>query len=86
MPNQPKTANRVIRIPDVVWSAIQHRADMENVTASDVVRKALYRDGFGPRPVWRCIGAGCPNRNSAVEPTDRGRCPKCARTVYPTWP
>lgn len=41
MPNQPKTPNRVIRIPDELWSLVEARAERDGCTKSDVVRVAL---------------------------------------------
>jgi predicted DNA-binding protein len=43
MPNQPKTPNRVIRIPDDLWALVEKRAERDGRTKSDVVRAALER-------------------------------------------
>lgn len=37
-------------------------------------------------PLWRCANPRCEDRKAVVEPTSRGRCPTCGRTVYATWP
>ena len=50
MPNQPKTPNRNIRIPDELWAALQARAADEGVSVSDVVRDILGRVMLPPQP------------------------------------
>lgn len=41
MPNQPKTPARTVRIPDDVWAALRARADLDGVTATAVILRAL---------------------------------------------
>lgn len=41
MPNQPKTPNRVVRVPDELWQAAQARAAVNGETVADAVRRAL---------------------------------------------
>lgn len=41
VPNQPKTPQRSVRVPDEVWQAAKERAEAEGRTLSDVVREAL---------------------------------------------
>lgn len=41
VPNQPKTPQRSVRVPDEIWHAAKERADAEGRTLSDVVREAL---------------------------------------------
>lgn len=43
MPNQPRTPQRTVRIPDAVWESAQVRASQRDETVSDVVRRALER-------------------------------------------
>jgi len=43
MPNQPKTPLRSIRVEEALWAAALEKAQAENRTLSDVVRKALER-------------------------------------------
>lgn len=43
VPNQPKTPQRSIRIPDDEWAAAREAAEREGTTVSDVVRAALRR-------------------------------------------
>src|SRR3954447_7811857 len=38
------------------------------------------------RPLWRCFNPKCEAWKQVVEPTKRGRCPECGRTVIATWP
>lgn len=49
VPNQPKTPQRSVRVPDEVWQAAKARADAEGRTLSDVVRTSLenYAKGKG---------------------------------------
>jgi hypothetical protein len=41
VPNQPKTPQRSVRVPDDVWQAAKVRPDEEGRTLSDVVRASL---------------------------------------------
>lgn len=41
VPNQPKTPQRSVRVPDDVWQAAKAKAESEGQTVSDVVRQAL---------------------------------------------
>ena len=50
VPNQPKTPQRSVRVPDEVWKAAQERADEEGRTLSDVVRVALEKYAKGRKP------------------------------------
>jgi predicted transcriptional regulator len=43
MPNQPKTPNRVVRVPDDLWHAAQAIAKARGETLSDIIRDALRR-------------------------------------------
>ena len=43
VPNQPKTPQRTIRVPDELWDEAKAIADREDETLSDVIRKALER-------------------------------------------
>lgn len=45
MPNQPKTPQRTVRVPDEVWERAKARAEARGETVSDVVRRALERYG-----------------------------------------
>lgn len=45
MPNQPKTPQRTVRVPDDVWERAKVRAEARGETVSDVVRRALERYG-----------------------------------------
>jgi antitoxin component of RelBE/YafQ-DinJ toxin-antitoxin module len=47
VPNQPKTPQRTVRVPDDVWLAAQERAAQEGVTISEVIRRALQKYGAG---------------------------------------
>lgn len=40
-PNQPKTPNRVVRVPDDIWHPAQVKAALEGTTVSAVIRAAL---------------------------------------------
>lgn len=41
VPNQPKTPNRTMRIPDVEWEAWREAADEDGVSITDYVRKTM---------------------------------------------
>lgn len=41
VPNQPKTPQRSVRVPDEIWQAARERADAEGRSLSEVVREAL---------------------------------------------
>lgn len=41
MPNQPKTPNRVIRVPDPLWTEARTLAREQGETVSAVIRQAL---------------------------------------------
>ena len=41
VPNQPKTPQRAIRVPDDLWRAAQAVAKERGETLSDVIREAL---------------------------------------------
>jgi hypothetical protein len=43
MPNQPKTPNRVVRVPDDLWHAAQAKAVERGDVLAEVIRKALER-------------------------------------------
>lgn len=43
MPNQPKTPNRTIRVPDEVWRAAKRVAADRGETITDVIVRALKR-------------------------------------------
>jgi predicted HicB family RNase H-like nuclease len=45
VPNQPKTPQRTVRVPDDVWERAKVRAEARGETVSDVVRRALERYG-----------------------------------------
>lgn len=49
VPNQPKTPQRSVRVPDEVWEAARLRAISEGRTLSDVVRAALETYAKGRR-------------------------------------
>jgi hypothetical protein len=40
-PNQPKTPNRAIRVPDELWKAAQAKAAERGENISTVIRRAL---------------------------------------------
>lgn len=42
MPNQPKTPQRTVRVPDEVWDAAKAKATERGDNLSDVIRRALY--------------------------------------------
>ena len=41
VPNQPKTPQRTVRVPDHIWHAAKAAADARGETLSDVIRRAL---------------------------------------------
>ncbi|MDT4997448.1 MAG: hypothetical protein QOD45_1516 [Pseudonocardiales bacterium] len=43
VPNQPKTPQRTVRIPDEVWEAAKAAAERRGEFISDVIRRALIR-------------------------------------------
>lgn len=43
MPNQPKTPQRTVRVPDDVWAAAKAKAEERGEVLSEVIRKALER-------------------------------------------
>jgi hypothetical protein len=43
MPNQPKTPNRVVRVPDQLWHAAQAKAADRGEVLSEEIRKFLER-------------------------------------------
>lgn len=43
MPNQPKTPQRTVRVPDDVWEAAKAKAVERGENLSDVIRRALSR-------------------------------------------
>lgn len=43
VPNQPKTPQRTVRVPDDVWAAAKAKAEERGDTLSDVIRRALQR-------------------------------------------
>ncbi|GGO92584.1 hypothetical protein GCM10011584_29300 [Nocardioides phosphati] len=43
MPNQPKTPNRVVRVPDELWRAAQRVAADRGETLAAVIRRALEK-------------------------------------------
>ncbi|HET7689584.1 MAG TPA: hypothetical protein VFK41_04340 [Nocardioidaceae bacterium] len=43
MPNQPKTPNRTIRVPDEVWEAARRVAADKGETITEVIVRALKR-------------------------------------------
>lgn len=43
MPNQPKTPNRTIRVPDEVWDEARRVAADRGETLTEVIIKALKR-------------------------------------------
>jgi len=47
VPNQPRTPNRTVRVPDDIWFPALEKAKAEGRTLSDVIRDALleYIDG-----------------------------------------
>lgn len=53
VPNQPKTPQRTVRVPDEVWLAAKEVADHRGESLSDVIRTALERY------VRRHASAGC---------------------------
>lgn len=49
VPNQPKTPQRSVRVPDEVWRAAKERAEAEGNTLSDVLRQVLDAYGRGEK-------------------------------------
>lgn len=49
VPNQPKTPQRSVRVPDEVWEAAKQRAEDEGSTLSEVMRQVLEAYGKGAR-------------------------------------
>lgn len=43
VPNQPKTPQRTVRVPDDVWHEAKATADQRGETLSEVIRQALER-------------------------------------------
>lgn len=43
MPNQPKTPQRTVRVPDDVWRAALENASANGETVTDVIIRALNR-------------------------------------------
>jgi antitoxin component of RelBE/YafQ-DinJ toxin-antitoxin module len=43
VPNQPKTPQRTVRVPDDVWVKAKAAAEKRGETLSDVIRRALER-------------------------------------------
>lgn len=43
VPNQPKTPQRTVRIPDDVWEAAKSRAAERGDSLSEIIRRALVR-------------------------------------------
>lgn len=43
MPNQPKTKNRVVRVPDELWDAARATATSRGEVLSEVMRESLRR-------------------------------------------
>jgi predicted HicB family RNase H-like nuclease len=43
VPNQPKTPQRTVRVPDAVWAAAKAKAEQRGEVLSDVIRRALER-------------------------------------------
>jgi predicted transcriptional regulator len=43
VPNQPKTPQRTVRVPDELWVEVKAVAEQRGDTVSDVVRAALER-------------------------------------------
>ena len=43
MPNQPKTPQRTVRVPDEVWDAAKAKATKRGDNLSDVIRRALQQ-------------------------------------------
>lgn len=41
MPNQPKTKNRVVRVPDELWDAARDAAHERGDVLSEVIRESL---------------------------------------------
>lgn len=43
VPNQPKTPQRTIRVPDELWQAVKEKAKRRGETVTDVIVAALKR-------------------------------------------
>ena len=43
VPNQPKTPNHSVRIPDEIWEAAKRKAADHGETITDVILRALKR-------------------------------------------
>lgn len=43
VPNQPKTPQHTIRVPDELWAAAKAKATERGESVSDIVRRALER-------------------------------------------
>lgn len=43
MPNQPKTPNRPVRVPEDLWQAAKAKAKAKGETVSDAIVRALKR-------------------------------------------
>jgi predicted HicB family RNase H-like nuclease len=41
MPNQPKTPQRTVRVPDEVWDEARAAAERQGESISDVIRRSL---------------------------------------------
>lgn len=41
MPNAPKTPTRTIRVSDDLWTAVQRKAAIEDVTVTSIIIAAL---------------------------------------------
>ena len=41
VPNQPKTPQRSVRVPDEVWARAKEKAEAQGITVSEVVREKL---------------------------------------------
>ena len=41
VPNQPKTPQRTVRVPDDEWDAAKAAAERQGETVTDVIRRAL---------------------------------------------
>lgn len=43
VPNQPKTPQRTVRVPDDLWLAVKRKAAQRGETVTDVIVRALRR-------------------------------------------
>lgn len=59
VPNQPKTPNRVVRVPDDLWHAAQAKAAERGEKVSEVIRKSLARYVDGGDVMDREPGCTC---------------------------